>query len=425
MGAEDDAGADADDDDEAAAAAHFMALTCHAAASGAPHGAMRALAAAAPRRAAGAALAGALLSEVRRSSSSGGHALSRRDAIDAAREALRRRAPGSTPPRVAAAAAAVLEALTSELDQCSRGDDDAAAAGAIVAANADDADSWLSADADALDAAEEEASYVRYLARLNAPLWRLLAGLIVIPSLLQLRGIRRFVLPQPGADAFNAAHLSASWRYMLRVTRLHAPHAGGAELEVGPPIHVADVPWADVVTVAKLFAAGLVCIRIPLGLVQAALASPSRLPRRVRGAVDAHYDAIFGVLTTLDAVTLFLLPDAAAYAVTGRAVEWPAVTLALRGLALLTLAQRCGPLRVRANLISIALRVLCACAVLLYARTWRVLLSNAGYVALAACAAAAAARAPARDARMRAAHAEERAAERDAERAAAVRKKAT
>ncbi len=394
LGADDDAAGDA------AAAAHFLALTCHAAAPGAPRGGMRALAAAAPRRAAGAALAGALVAEARRS---GGGSVSRRRAVDLAREALLRRAPAITPPHIAAAAAAVLDALAAELEQRSGG-------------GGDDAEACSSADADVIDAAEEEASYVRYLARLNAPLWRLLAAVIVIPSLLQLHSAYTLGLTQPDAAAFHAAHTGAARRYMLRVTRLHAPPPAG-----GPPIGVGDVAWADLVAVARVVAAGLLFVRIPMAIAQAALASPSCLPRRLRAAVDAHYDAVFGALTTCDAATLFLLPDVAAYAVTGRAVEWPAATLAVRGVALLTLAQCCGPLRVRANLVSLALRVGCAVAVLLYARAWRVLLTNGGYVMFMACAAAAAARAPVRDARMRAAHAEER----DAERAAARRKKAT
>jgi hypothetical protein len=393
LGTDDDTDADAAvaADADAAAAAHFLALTCHA-----PRAGLCALVAAAPRRAAGAALAGALLSEARHSSF--GSDASRHRPVDAAREALLRRAPATTPPRVAAAAAAMLDAVSAELEQRSRNKDDAAA----------DADASPSAAAAPPAAAEDdEAAYVRYLARLNAPLWRLLAALIVIQSLIQLRGIRRFVLPQPNSDAFRDTHTSASWRHMMAVTRLHAPPSPTAP----PPIGIADVPWMDVIAAARIVSVGLLLIRIPAGVLQAVLTAPTRLPRRLGAAVDAHYDAIFGVLTTLDAATLFLLPDAAAFSVTGRAVEWPAATLALRGLALLTLAQRCGPLRVRANLVTLVLRVACAFAVLLYARAWRVLLGNVGYLAFAACAAASAARAPARDARMRAAHAEERAVE--------------
>jgi hypothetical protein len=282
-------------------------------------------------------------------------------------------------------------ALQAALQAADTGVDDAAAAAQLLAALLE-----LLADVDDVvvdSLADDEASYVTWLARHNARHWVVVSSLAVLGSAVVLLNASRHVLFSSAAAGAVAgtARFGAVNDALIAATRLHSLDGSGG---VRSPL---DVPWGDIVTHIRAYVVTLLALRLP---AQVALLVASRRMAR-RHSSTRRYERTFFTLLMVDTL-FYLLIEAWIMHATHAAIEWPSVP-AFISAGGIGIGLQNVPFRLRYVYAFITLKLAATVVALAHARAWRVLLLNAGCLAQIAVLLSAALLAGQRDRAMRAA----------------------
>jgi hypothetical protein len=295
------------------------------------------------------------------------------------------------------AAAALLCSLLDLLDAAPmEGDGDAddsdAAAAAVTVADAADAAEAAAVAAAAAQPAASEAAYMTYLARINTTTWLAVSALSLMNTCSHLFTAVRYVLLAPRAGGVMTAHVGATNGALIDNTLL-LPVGGGAAFPA------TDVPFDVVVAHVRLYAVGLLLLRLP---GHAALAYHAVRMARTR-RVHARYERLFFFFMLLDS-GFYLYIDLLVLHATGAIVQWhvwPAVIHA----AGMVVTHLQGPFRAHFTIASVTFRLFIFWCAFAYAGGLRMVLRDPGCLVTFSAVAFTVWRAPTLDRDMRAAHA--------------------